>query len=196
MKFAFIEQHGFTWPVNVMRRMPGVSRSRYYDWRGRRRVHGRRRTWRCLATCAVSRRAIKDDTDRPGCMPPRPSPGQALRAQGHRCSRGRVERRMRRHRIRALAGRRLRPCTTDSHHYLPIAPNRIWLADVTCIATGEGWLYLAAAFDLATRKIVGRAMRTEFPRAALMIGSPAATTSARSHLPLRPSLAIRSQQPC
>src|SRR3546814_3315280 len=32
MKFAFIEQHASTWPVNVMCRMPGVSRSGYYDW--------------------------------------------------------------------------------------------------------------------------------------------------------------------
>ena len=30
---------------------------------------------------------------------------------------------MRRHGIRALAGRRFRPCTTDSRHDLPIAPN-------------------------------------------------------------------------
>ena len=61
---------------------------------------------------------------------------------------------MRSHGIRALAGRRFRPCTTDSRHSLPIAPNllnqefvaaapnRIWLADITYIATGEGWLYL------------------------------------------------------
>ncbi|MCE3519138.1 DDE-type integrase/transposase/recombinase, partial [Escherichia coli] len=89
----------------------------------------------------------------------------------HRCSRGRVERLMRRHRMRALAGRGFRPCTTDSRHYLPVAPNllaqcfvatapnRIWLADITYIATGQGWLYLAAVLDLATRKIVGWAMR-------------------------------------
>ena len=40
------------------------------------------------------------------------------------------------------------------------------LADITYIATGDGWLYLAAVLDLATRKIVGWAMRdhmrTEF----------------------------------
>lgn len=47
----------------------------------------------------------------------------ALRAEGHRCSRGRVERLMRRHRIRALAGRRYRPCTTNSRHHLAVAPN-------------------------------------------------------------------------
>jgi hypothetical protein len=35
-----------------------------------------------------------------------------LRAEGRAASRGRVERLMRRHGIRALAGRRFRPCTT------------------------------------------------------------------------------------
>lgn len=76
---------------------------------------------------------------------------------------------MRRHRIRALAGRRFLPCTTDSRHYLPVAPNllaqrfeaaapnQIWLADITYIPTGEGWLYLAAVLDLATpRSSAGR----------------------------------------
>lgn len=35
----------------------------------------------------------------------------------------------------------------------------MWLADLTYIPTGEGWLYLAAVLDLATRKVVGWAMR-------------------------------------
>jgi transposase InsO family protein len=73
----------------------------------------------------------------------------ALRAEGHRVSRGRVERLMRRHGIRALARRRFRPTTTDSRHALPIAPNllqqefavsepnRVWLTDITYIPTGE-----------------------------------------------------------
>src|SRR3546814_14439709 len=45
----------------------------------------------------------------------------------------------------------------------------------TYIATGEGWLYLAAVLDLATRKIVGWAMRdhmrTELPLAAMMMAA-------------------------
>ena len=180
MKFAFIEQHASTWPVNVMCRMLGVSRSGYYDWRGRAPSA---RTTANLALLGDVRRLQARHQGRYGS----PRMHAALRAEGRQCSRGRVERLMRRHCIRALAGRRFRPCTTDSRHYLPIAPNllaqnfvatapnTIWLADITYIATGEGWLYLAAVLDLATRKIVGWAMRdhmrTELPLAAMMMAA-------------------------
>ena len=94
---------------------------------------------------------------------------------------------MRRHGIRALARRRFRPTTTDSRHALPIAPNllqqkftafvpnRVWLADITYIPTGEGGLYLAAVLDPATRKVVGWSMRdhmrTELTLGALMMAT-------------------------
>lgn len=109
----------------------------------------------------------------------------ALRAEGHRCSRGRVARLMRLHGIQAVAGRRFRPATIDSGHLRPVspnllaqnfqaaAPNRIWLSDITHIPTGEGWLYLAAVLDLATRKVISWAMRdhmrTELPLSALLM---------------------------
>src|SRR5258707_118615 len=38
-------------------------------------------------------------------------------------------------------------------------PNQVWLADITYIPTGEGWLYLPVILDLFTRKAVGWAMR-------------------------------------
>ncbi len=51
------------------------------------------------------------------------------------------------------------------------APNQVWVADITCIATGEGWLYLAAVQDMWSRRIVGWAladhMRTELVQTAL-----------------------------
>ena len=84
--------------------------------------------------------------------------------------------------IRARTPRRFRVRTTDSHHDLPIAPNRldqkfaaerpnqVWLADITYVPTGEGWLYLAAVLDLFTRKIVGWAMRDHM-RAELAIAA-------------------------
>src|SRR6476620_9443627 len=42
----------------------------------------------------------------------------------------------------------------------------VWLADITDIPTGEGWLYLAVILDRFTRKVVGWAMR-EHMRAEL-----------------------------
>jgi transposase InsO family protein len=94
-----------------------------------------------------------------------------LRMQGCGASRGRIERLMRRHGIRAIMAPPRRVRTTNSRHDLPIAPNRIardftavapnrvWLADVTYIPTAQGWLYLAAVMDLFSRRIVGWAMR-------------------------------------
>jgi putative transposase len=107
------------------------------------------------------------------------------RAQGRGTSRGRIERLMRRHGIRAIMARPRRVRTTDSSHDLPIAPNlldrnftaeapnRIWLADITYVETSEGWLYLSTVMDLYSRRIVGWAMRdhlrTELPLTALRI---------------------------
>jgi putative transposase len=63
--------------------------------------------------------------------------------------------------------RRGRPVTTDSKHREPVAanwlakvpapdrPDQTWVADITCIDTGEGWLYLAGILDACTRRCVG-----------------------------------------
>lgn len=82
---------------------------------------------------------------------------------------------MRRAGIRGLAALPRRTRTTDSRHGYPIAPNRlgrnftaarpnqVWLADLTYIPTGEGWLYLAGILDMHTRKLVGWSMRKTLP---------------------------------
>ncbi len=180
MRFAFIEQHARTWPVRLMCRVIEVSTSGYYGWRSRPE-----------SARSAANRQLLDDVRRVHAGHHRrygsPRVHAALRAEGRSASRGRVERLMRRHGIRALAGRRFRPCTTDSRHDMPIAPNllkqefsasgpnRVWLADITYLPTGEGWLYLAAVLDLATRKVVGWSMRdhmrTELTTAALMMAS-------------------------
>ncbi len=60
--------------------------------------------------------------------------------------------------------------TTNSKHTLPVAenlleqnfevslPNRVWVSDITYIATNEGWLYCAAHKDLFNGEIVGYAL--------------------------------------
>ena len=164
MRFAFIEQHAATYPARLMYRVLEVSPSGYYAWRTR--PEGPRSTENRFVLGEI-RRLQAGHGGRYGST----RMHAALRAEGHRCSRGRVERVMRRHRVRALAGRRSRPCTTDSRHHLAVAPNllaqrfeapasnRVWLADLTSIPTGEGWLYLGAVPDPASVKGRIRCMR-------------------------------------
>ena len=106
------------------------------------------------------RRAHEDSGGRYGS----PRVHAALRAHGRQAGRGRVGRLMRRHGVRGLAARRRQVQATDSSPPFPVAPNLLgrqfaapkpnqaWLAGLTCIATGEGWLHVAAIMDLRTRK--------------------------------------------
>jgi len=48
------------------------------------------------------------------------------------------------------------------------APNVLWVADITYLRTGEGWLYLAAVQDAFSRQIVGWSMATHM-RASLVV---------------------------
>jgi putative transposase len=105
-----------------------------------------------------------------------------LRAEGVRVGRKRVARIMRSEGIAARRKRR-HSRTTDSKHSDPIAPNlldrdfhaeapnRVWVTDVTCVWTAQGWLFLAAMLDLFSRRVVGWATsptnNTELALAAL-----------------------------
>jgi putative transposase len=164
MRFRVIAAHAGTWPIRTACRVLGVSTSGYYAWRDRPD------SARALANqqiLAAIRRLHASHHGRYGS----PRLQAALRTEGRHVSRGRVERLMRSAGIRAIAGRRFRPTTTSNRHSLPVAPNlldrqfrvtrpnTVWLADITYLPTGEGWLYLAAVLDLATRKVVGWSMR-------------------------------------
>ncbi len=43
-------------------------------------------------------------------------------------------------------------------------PNRVWIGDVTYIATRTGWLYLAVLIDLYSRKIIGWSMSNQIDK--------------------------------
>lgn len=92
-----------------------------------------------------------------------------LKEQGIHCGKKRIARLMRELNISARKKRR-QAKKTDSNHSSPIAPNLLerdfaafapnkkWVTDMTFIATGEGWLYLAGVLDTYSRKLVGWAM--------------------------------------
>ncbi len=95
---------------------------------------------------------------------------RALQHRGVRCSRKRVARLMAAAGLSGKVRRRFRPKTTDSKHDHPIAPDlvqrdfqpeardKVWVSDITYIATDEGWLYLATTMDLFSRRVVGWSM--------------------------------------
>ena len=176
MRFRFIEDHRADYPVRVMCGALEVSPAGYYAWRSRSES---RRSAANRDLLDHITRVHRDTRGRYGS----PRIHVELKAQGRGASRGRIARLMRREGIRAIMARPRRVRTTDSRHDHPIAPNllnrnfsaaapdRIWLADITYVETGQGWLYLAAVMDLYSRRIVGWAMddhlRTELPLAAL-----------------------------
>ena len=159
MKFVFIDAERANWPVQVMCEVLGVSRSGFYAWKGRPKPARAREDERLLvqirAAHIAGRRAYGS-----------PRVAKVLRQRGQRVGKNRVARLMRRDGLVGRKKRRFR-ATTDSSHSSPVAPNVLarnftaakpntaWVTDVTYVATGQGWLYLAAILDLCSRRVVG-----------------------------------------
>jgi len=140
-----------------------VSRSGFYDWRERKPSARQQANTLLVEQIQIIRQGEEVCYGSPRMT-------EELKSRGHTCSENRVARLMREHSLRAQTKPRFVPCTTDSQHDEPIAPNRlaeraapngpnqIWLQDITYVPTAQGWLFLALVLDLWSRKIVGWAM--------------------------------------
>jgi len=163
VRYAFVREHRRHWPVSVMCRVLRVSRNGFYDWDQRAPSRRRQRQEQLLAKI---RRAHQENRELYGS----PRVHRALLIDGESVSRNTVAKLMRQAKIRAKSRRRFIPRTTDSTHAKPVAknvlgrnftaeaPDRTWVADITYVPTGQGWLYLAAVLDVYSRKIVGWSM--------------------------------------
>jgi putative transposase len=158
----------------------GVSRAGYYAWCARPPSARQQANTQLLAAIQSLRQGEEVCYGSPRLT-------VELQARGHACSENRIARLLHRQGLRAQAPPRFVPCTTDSAHDLPVAPNRlaeraapdgpnqIWLQDITYVPTAQGWLYLALVLDLWSRKIVGWAMadhlRSELVVSALQMAA-------------------------
>jgi transposase InsO family protein len=167
MRFAFIQAHAKIWHVVTMCRVLEVSKAGYYAWVKRPLCERVRHDRVLRAKICEIQRQVKQRYGSPRVR-------MELTALGFPCGKHRVARLMREAGVPAKRTPRWRS-TTDSTHAEPIAPNvvdrqfalaanpqvdRAWAADITYIPTREGWLYLAVVLDLASRRVVGWALRT------------------------------------
>jgi putative transposase len=160
--YRFIDAERAHLPVALLCRMLGVSRSGYYAWRSR---PPSMRSHQDVTLTSKIREIHRRSRQTYGF----PRVHAELRALGPRLREQRVERLMRDAGLRScMRGRR----KGTTHRAKGTAPaedlvkrnfaateaDKVWVADITYIATREGFLYLAFILDVHSRRIVGWAM--------------------------------------
>ncbi len=183
MKFAFIASKEVAFPVLAMCKVLGVTRSGFYAWKKRPRSARAQEDAKLAVEIAATHEKSRKRYGSPRIH-------RALRKKGVCVGAKRIARLMREHGIVARQKRRFRR-TTDSKHSNPIAPNVLarefepaapneaWAGDLTYVATGEGWSYLAVLLDLFSRRVVGWAMSTTNDTALALAALNSATSTRR-----------------
>lgn len=150
------------YPVQVMARALGVSRSGFYAFVGR------------VPSCRqVADAALVDDIKRIHKASKRtygaPRIHAELADEGIHVGRKRVERLMQANGIVGVSRRKFVKTTIKDERVRPALdlvdrnfyaaePNQLWVADITYVPTWVGFLYLAVVLDAFSRRIVGWAM--------------------------------------
>ena len=167
MRFAFIHAHARIWRITTMCRVLEVSRAGYYAWRVRPLCERVKEDRLLTEKIREIQRRVQQRYGSPRVR-------MELRALGFPCGKHRVARLLRETGLPATSVPKFRVTTQSTHGYPTAAnlldrqftlerhrrPNQTWAADLTYIPTREGWLYLAVVMDLASRRVVGWALRT------------------------------------
>jgi putative transposase len=161
--------------VATMCRVLGVSPSGYYAWRKRPLSARARADVQLSAQIAAIHRESRGTYGAPRVH-------AELAGQGVLVGRKRVARLMRHAKLHGVSRRRqFRTTQRDAmarpapdlvqRQFAAPGPNHLWVADITYIRTGAGFLFLAVVLDVWSRRVVGWAMaahlRTELVLDAL-----------------------------
>jgi putative transposase len=159
-----VKAHQAEYPVTTLCRVLEVSTSGYYAWRKRPP------SVRARKDAQLTKR-IRTIHDRSKGTYGAPRIHAELVETGDPVGRKRVARLMRTAALQGVS-RRKGPRTTRRQPGDPLAPDlvqrnfcvqgpdRLWVADITFVATLAGWLYLAVVVDAWSRRVVGWAMAT------------------------------------
>lgn len=164
MKFALVDVEKAEYPISLLCRCLGVSRSGYYAWSTRPPSPHAKEDQRL-------RGLVRGAHERSRNTYGSPRVHAVLAAGGERVSRKRVVRLMQEEGLVARQRRRYKS-TTMSEHDQPVAPNLLqrefhaevpnqrWVGDTTELLVGDGGakLYLAVILDLFSRYVVGWAL--------------------------------------
>jgi putative transposase len=170
--YRFIAAEKANHSISLMCRLLGVSRSGFHAWQ-QRSVSDR-----ALADAWLTERIALIHRESRGTYGAR-RVHAALRQQGIRVGRKRVERLMRTRRLTGAVPRKRAKTTIRlpgvrpagdlvGRDFAPSAPNQLWVADIKYVPTAAGWLYLAAVVDCFSRRVVGWSMREDL-RAELVV---------------------------
>ena len=185
MRYRFVHAHQAEHRLTQLCQTLSVSRSGYYAWRRRPASARTRANARLLEQIQQLHRQTQA---RYGAV----KMWHALLTAGIACGRHRVARLRRLHGLEARRMRRFR-MLTERHQFAPTAPNRlhqvfvapaanrIWVGDLTAIATRSGWLYLAVLLDLYSRRVIGWAMSAKPDQHVAIAALQMALVSRRPH---------------
>lgn len=164
MTFAWIQKNRQFWPATLQCRVLEVTRAGYYAWSsGKKEEKTSTRKKKHEQLTEQIRLSFVRSRSTYGA----PRIAAQLQGKGIRVCINTVAKILRECGLRARKRKRFIPRTTDSSHHYQAAPNlldrlftatrpnAVWVADISYIPTGEGWLYLATLMDLFSRKIVG-----------------------------------------
>lgn len=159
MKYKFIKNHEYLFPIEKMCRILEVGSSSYYKWKARP-----------ISNREIRKREIKQQItsiyfaskQRYGS----PRITVELDSCGFKASRITVAKYMKELGLRSKLSRKFRVTTDSKHNYLVVEnvlnrnfivaeASKVWLSDITYIQTKEGFLYLTTVIDLYDRKIIG-----------------------------------------
>jgi len=162
VKYVFIAQHKKTWPVDLMCRLLGVTRSGFY---GYQRRGGDSIDYYHQELLEAVRDIAEATQDSYGSRRMK----AALNALSYPVSRNKARKLMKEAKVQ-VKHRKKYKVTTNSNHKQPVfenvvnrqfdvgQPDQVYVGDITYLWTQEGWLYLAVIIDLYSRKVVGWSM--------------------------------------
>jgi putative transposase len=181
--YRFISAEKATHHVRTLCRVLGVSTSGYYAW------CSRPPSVRSVVDVELTRAIVRIHDASRGTYG-RPRIHAELRYEGTGCSGKRVAQLMRAAGICGIPARgrrrgliRRRPGTSAhpdlvERRFSAQEPDRLWVADITYVPTGERWLYLATILDCCSRRVVGWSM-TPHLRSELVVDALEMATSRR-----------------